>query len=214
MGCLRSTTSVTFFVTVALLIPCHGFHSTLIIRGLRNKASARSLATLDVFRDPIHHDTSIDGRISRHCAPIQIAKDFIGTVERSGKSYCWIKELPQPISNTLKCILAMPINSLKAISLYFSASLLRRDFVRRASVYRSDWVDGFKNLNKVIPAVLFLYFACLAPVISFGTIASHLTNNSMGVVEFLLSAGGSGIVSENEVYIKTSRNIASNLVVS
>lgn len=86
--------------------------------------------------------------------------------------------------------------------------------MRRASVYRSDWVDGFKNLNKVIPAVLFLYFACLAPVISFGTIASHLTNNSMGVVEFLLSAGGSGIVSENEVYIKTSRNIASNLVVS
>ncbi len=58
----------------------------------------------------------------------------------------------------------------------------------------SDWTDGFKNLKKVIPAVLFLYFACLSPAISFGTIASQITNGSIGVVEFLLSAGASGMV--------------------
>jgi hypothetical protein len=51
-------------------------------------------------------------------------------------------------------------------------------------------------MRKVFPAILFLYFACLAPAISFGTIASQLTNNSMGVVEFLLSAGTSGMVSQ------------------
>lgn len=59
--------------------------------------------------------------------------------------------------------------------------------------YKSDWTDGFKNMKKVVPAVLFLYFACLSPVISFGTIAAQITNNSIGVVEFLLSAGASGM---------------------
>jgi hypothetical protein len=66
--------------------------------------------------------------------------------------------------------------------------------IKRRKVYASDWVDGFNNLRKVIPAILFLYFACLSPAISFGTIASQLTNNNIGVVEFLLSAGASGMV--------------------
>jgi solute carrier family 4 anion exchanger 3 len=70
----------------------------------------------------------------------------------------------------------------------------RQDVIRRSKVYVSDWTDGFKNLKKVIPAILFLYFACLSPAISFGTIASQLTNDSIGVVEFLLSAGASGMV--------------------
>eukprot|EP00934_Nitzschia_sp_Nitz4_P000449 Nitzschia sp. Nitz4//scaffold38_size140716//120995//123036//NITZ4_003170-RA/size140716-augustus-gene-0.128-mRNA-1//1//CDS//3329550147//449//frame0 len=67
------------------------------------------------------------------------------------------------------------------------------DIDRRKRVYLSDWTDGFRNLKKVVPAVIFLYFACLAPVISFGTIASQSTNNAVGVVEFLLSAGASGM---------------------
>lgn len=65
--------------------------------------------------------------------------------------------------------------------------------LRRKECYVSDWTDGLKNMKKVIPAILFLYFACLAPAISFGTIASQITQNSMGVVEFLLSAGTSGM---------------------
>jgi hypothetical protein len=69
----------------------------------------------------------------------------------------------------------------------------RNDIERRKAVYVSDWTDGFKNIKKVIPAVLFLYFACLSPVISFGTIAAQITNDSIGVVEFLLSAGASGM---------------------
>mgnify|MGYP002476480766 CR=1 FL=1 len=73
-----------------------------------------------------------------------------------------------------------------------------RDMVLRKECYISDWTDGFKNLRKVVPAILFLYFACLAPAISFGTIASQITKNSMGVVEFLLSAGASGMVSRTQ----------------
>lgn len=71
---------------------------------------------------------------------------------------------------------------------------LRNDFARRRKWYISDWTDAFKKKRQVIPAVLFLYFACLAPAVSFGTIASEITNGSIGVVEFLLSSGMAGMV--------------------
>jgi hypothetical protein len=70
---------------------------------------------------------------------------------------------------------------------------ISQDIQRRSKCYVSDWTDGFKNWKKVVPAILFLYFACLSPAISFGTIASQITNDSIGVVEFLLSAGASGM---------------------
>ena len=72
---------------------------------------------------------------------------------------------------------------------------MRKDLNRRKVHYISDWVDGFKNKRQTIPAILFLYFACLSPAVSFGTISSQLTNGSIGVVEFLLSCGASGMVS-------------------
>lgn len=70
---------------------------------------------------------------------------------------------------------------------------MKEDFELRRSVYLSDWTDAFSNMKKVVPAILFLYFACLAPAVSFGTIATEITQGSMGVVEFLLSAGLSGV---------------------
>ena len=72
---------------------------------------------------------------------------------------------------------------------------MRKDLNRRKVHYIADWVDGFKNKRQTIPAILFLYFACLSPAVSFGTISSQLTNGSIGVVEFLLSCGASGMVS-------------------
>ena len=71
--------------------------------------------------------------------------------------------------------------------IYFAASWEHRiDMKRWRMHFRSDWVDGFKKPSQMIPAILFLYFACLAPAVSFGTIASQLTTGSIGVVEFLL----------------------------
>ena len=70
---------------------------------------------------------------------------------------------------------------------------MKEDIQRRRKVYASDWTDAFKDMKKVIPAILFLYFACLSPAVSFGTIASQITEGSMGIVEFLLSAGVSGM---------------------
>ena len=57
----------------------------------------------------------------------------------------------------------------------------------------SDWTDALKKKRQVIPAILFLYFACLSPAVSFGTIASQITDGSIGIVEFLLSSGLSGM---------------------
>jgi hypothetical protein len=70
---------------------------------------------------------------------------------------------------------------------------MKEDIRKRSKVYKSDWTDGFKRKRKVIPAILFLYFACLSPAVSFGTIASQITEGSIGIVEFLLSAGLSGM---------------------
>lgn len=77
----------------------------------------------------------------------------------------------------------------------FLCFITRDDIKRRAPSYLSDWTDAFKDMKKVIPAVLFLYFACLSPAVSFGTIASQITNGSIGIVEFLVSCGCSGMVS-------------------
>jgi hypothetical protein len=72
---------------------------------------------------------------------------------------------------------------------------IRDDYRRRKKFYLSDWTDAFqkKNIKKVVPAILFLYFSCLAPAVSFGTIASQITTGSIGIVEFLLSSGLSGM---------------------
>lgn len=65
--------------------------------------------------------------------------------------------------------------------------------------YVSDWTDAFDNKRECIPAILFLYFSCLAPVVSFGTIASQVTEGSIGVVEYLIGSGGAGMVSSMTV---------------
>lgn len=68
------------------------------------------------------------------------------------------------------------------------------DWKRWRKHYISDWTDAFRNKKKILPAILFLYFACLSPAVSFGTIASQITQGSMGIVEFLLSCGVSGML--------------------
>lgn len=42
----------------------------------------------------------------------------------------------------------------------------------RVKVYKSDWTDGFNR--KSLPAIMFLYFACLLPAVAFGGIATQV----------------------------------------
>lgn len=69
---------------------------------------------------------------------------------------------------------------------------LRDDLRRRGPLYLSDWKEGLRF--KTIPASLFMYFACLGPVVAFGGLTFALTGGSMGVLEFLLSSGATGML--------------------
>eukprot|EP00578_Thalassiosira_sp_NH16_P002987 CAMPEP_0181138236 /NCGR_PEP_ID=MMETSP1071-20121207/34138_1 /TAXON_ID=35127 /ORGANISM="Thalassiosira sp., Strain NH16" /LENGTH=680 /DNA_ID=CAMNT_0023225057 /DNA_START=254 /DNA_END=2295 /DNA_ORIENTATION=+ len=111
----------------------------------------------------------------------EVVKEAVVEVSQSAKNLggAFIKKLP-PIVTRWCTLLA--------------TSEIRTDFLRRRKHYASDWTDAFKKKRQVIPAVLFLYFACLAPAVSFGTISSEITNGSMGVVEFLLGSGIAGML--------------------
>jgi hypothetical protein len=90
----------------------------------------------------------------------------------------------------LQALFALFANLVSCLCIY----VFRSDIRRRKPHYVSDWMDGFKKPRQAAPAVLFLYFACLAPAISFGSIASQMTNGAIGVVEFILSCGLAGMV--------------------
>lgn len=102
--------------------------------------------------------------------------------------------LAQVANNSTDINVLSPEKVAGAIVGRFSSTAFKDDVNRRSKVYASDWIDGFKDMKKVVPAVLFLYFACLSPAVSFGTIASQITDGSIGIVEFLVSCGCSGML--------------------
>jgi hypothetical protein len=73
---------------------------------------------------------------------------------------------------------------------------LRRDVQRRAPYYKSDWTDAFSpgNFQQCISSICFLFFACLAPAIAFGSIYDIETDGQIGVVECILASGFAGVV--------------------
>jgi HCO3- transporter family len=70
---------------------------------------------------------------------------------------------------------------------------LARDFrVRFLPYYKDDWKCGLTA--KSVPAIMFLYFACLLPAVAFGGIAVQVTAGSLGVIEYLVACGSAGMV--------------------
>ena len=67
------------------------------------------------------------------------------------------------------------------------------DFRRRTPYYKKDWSDGITKWKKSFAAILFLYFACLAPTVAFGGLTNLITEGTMGVIEFILSCGIGGM---------------------
>ena len=58
--------------------------------------------------------------------------------------------------------------------------------------YLDDWRQGFTV--KTVGATLFLYFACLSPVVAFGGVMQVATKGSLGIVETILSRGVCGTI--------------------
>ena len=69
---------------------------------------------------------------------------------------------------------------------------LRSDMALRRPTYLQDWRAGFTI--KTVGATLFLYFACLAPVVAFGGAMQVATQGQLGIVETILSRGVCGMI--------------------
>ena len=68
---------------------------------------------------------------------------------------------------------------------------LRGDIALRLPTYLDDWRAGLQA--KTVGATLFLYFACLAPVVAFGGALQLATQGNLGIVECIISRGVCGM---------------------
>ncbi|CAF3524763.1 unnamed protein product [Rotaria socialis] len=66
------------------------------------------------------------------------------------------------------------------------------DIKRKAPFYISDFTEGISFQS--VAAIIFLYFACLSPIITFGGLLSKATDNNMAAIESLLSGAICGIL--------------------
>ncbi|MCA9039633.1 MAG: PTS sugar transporter subunit IIA [Planctomycetaceae bacterium] len=66
------------------------------------------------------------------------------------------------------------------------------DVQRRVPHYLSDFTDGMNT--KTIASSVFLFFACLAPAITFGGIMGEQTGGSIGAVEMLVATAVCGLL--------------------
>ncbi len=69
---------------------------------------------------------------------------------------------------------------------------LMRDIRARLPHYASDWLDGLHP--KCVSAIVFLFFACLAPAITFGGVMSVETEGNIGVVEMIVASAVCGVI--------------------
>ena len=69
---------------------------------------------------------------------------------------------------------------------------LRGDLRRRLPHYISDFTDGWHP--RTLSSTLFLFFACLAPAVTFGGIMAELTGNHIGVVEMIVASALCGVI--------------------
>ena len=76
---------------------------------------------------------------------------------------------------------------------------LINDVKRKTPHYLSDFKDGFHP--QIISSFLFLYFACLAPIIAFGALLGEATKNRIATIEGLVAGLISGRVAINSIPI-------------
>lgn len=69
---------------------------------------------------------------------------------------------------------------------------LRRDIARRRPHYLSDFRDGLHA--KCLGSTLFLFFACLAPAVTFGGVMAVATDGQIGAVEMIVASAFCGVV--------------------
>ncbi len=68
---------------------------------------------------------------------------------------------------------------------------LRRDLARRLPHYVDDFRDGLHA--KCVASTLFLFFACLAPAVTFGGVMAVQTDGQIGAVEMIVASAICGV---------------------
>jgi hypothetical protein len=68
---------------------------------------------------------------------------------------------------------------------------IKNDIKKRIKFYASDYTDGIHY--KSLSSSFFLFFACLAPAVTFGGILGIYTNGAMGAVEMILASAICGV---------------------
>lgn len=69
---------------------------------------------------------------------------------------------------------------------------LKADIVRRAAHYKADFVDGLRA--KSVASIVFMFFACVAPAVTFGGLMGSETGGAIGAGEMLISTAVCGIL--------------------
>ncbi|TWT37545.1 Nitrogen regulatory protein [Posidoniimonas corsicana] len=69
---------------------------------------------------------------------------------------------------------------------------LRQDVARKRPWYVKDFVDGLHA--KCVGSAVFLFFACLAPALTFGGLLAAGTGNEIGTVEIIVGTALSGVL--------------------
>jgi mannitol/fructose-specific phosphotransferase system IIA component (Ntr-type) len=69
---------------------------------------------------------------------------------------------------------------------------LLADLRRRLPHYAVDFVDGMRP--KSVTSTLFLFFACIAPAVTFGGLMSAATDGRIGAAEMLVATAVSGVI--------------------
>jgi len=67
-----------------------------------------------------------------------------------------------------------------------------RDYKMRLPLYKSDISDGLNT--QCLAATLFLFFACLAPAVGFGSLFGTVTNGAIGTMEMVSSTAMCGLI--------------------
>lgn len=69
---------------------------------------------------------------------------------------------------------------------------IRNDLERRIPHFVRDFSDGLHP--KCFASTLFLFFACLAPAVTFGGVMAQQTNGEIGAVEMILASAACGVI--------------------
>lgn len=82
------------------------------------------------------------------------------------------------------------ISSAESVEVASMGSGVWAELNDRASVYRSDFVDGF--CLKTVHVILHMFLLSITPALALGNLASEQTHDSNQVTKFLLATGLAG----------------------